>query len=662
MAFFPFIFYLVERLREKWNTMFALLMVIALHFMFVPAHIQMIFYAFLALGIYGLFLALRALRNKESWSGIARAAAVVIVASGIAFLMDADKYLSVLEYNPYSIRGMAPIMQSSEGMTKEGGLDYEYATNWSFAPGEMMTFIIPSWYGFGVHPYQGPLSNNQVIKVNTYFGPQPFTHAPQYMGVVVLVLAVIGFVRNRKEPFVLYMGIVIVFSMLVAFGKEFPLVYDPMFKYFPMFNKFRVPSMILVLVQIFVPILAAYGLASFIGGRDSSMPPAAVKRWKYTLGGLAGIFGVALMLPSIIRGVYGAFFSQEVIGRKFTNLPAPYVAELYNFVVNAVVTDVIIGALLLLVAFGALFLYLRRSISLTTLSAVIVLAVVADLWRVAYKPMETSDAREFQQYFTMPEYVRFLQQDTTQYRVLEFINGQPPYNNTLAYWRIENAFGYQGAKMRWYQDVVDVAGLRNPLVWQLMNVRYIITNQPDTAEYLSLVYNGPDRKVYHNTSALPRAFFVNRYEVASGLDILEKIRARAFDPREVAYFVDDPKASIDPPHPAANAVITHYGIQDLQLRVTASGNNLLFLSEAYYPVGWNAYLNGSPIPIHRVNYMFRGVIVPEGVHTLEMRFEPRGFYLGKNLSLAANILVLGAMGFFTVRHFRKRPDSGQPSS
>jgi hypothetical protein len=640
MAFFPIIFYAVERLKEEWDIRFALVLVFAIHFILLPSHVQMIFYTYLALGVYGLFLVVRALRKKESWKGIVRVAAVLVVATGLAVAMMADRILSVLEYNPYSIRGMNPITETTETKTKEGGLDYEYATNWSFSPGEVATFAIPSWYGFGVHPYQGPLSNNQVMKVNTYFGPQPFTHAPQYMGVVVLMLAIVGFVRSRKDPFVQYLGIMAVFSLLVSFGREFSLVYDLMFRYFPMFNKFRIPSMILVLVQIFVPMLAAYGVASFLRARGTTMSPASEKRWKYALGGLAGVFVITLILPSVVRGAYGMFFSPEAVTRKFTNLPAQYATEIYNFVANAVVADILIGALLLLAAFGAIFLYLRRSLSIATLTAVLVLAVVADLWRVAYKPMDANERQEEERLFATPEYVRFLQQDTTKFRVLEFINGQPPYNNMLAFWRIESAYGYHGAKMRWYQDMVDVVNLRNPLLWGLMNVKYVITNQPDSVGPLSLVYNGADRKVYYNTASLPRAFFVNRYEVAEPREILEKMRTLSFDPRDVAYVVEDPKVAVEPPHPSAKAEITRYGIQDLELRVTTAGTNLLFLSEAYYPVGWNAYLNGNPVDIHRVNYMFRGVVVPAGVHTLEMRFEPRGFAVGKRLSLITNLLVL----------------------
>jgi hypothetical protein len=268
--------------------------------------------------------------------------------------------------------------------------------------------------------------------------------------------------------------------------------------------------------------------------------------------------------------------------------------------------------------------------------------------------MDPQDKAMQQQVFRAPDYVEFLQKDPAFFRVLELENGQPPYNNTLAYWRIQSAWGYQGAKMRALQDMADVADMYNPLVWNLMNVKYIISDRPDSNAALGLVFNGAGKKVYSNLSFLPRAFFVKRYEVTDGLSILSKIRDKAFDPQAVIYFMEDPKLQIEPPHPAARAEFLSYGIQDLELKVTTNGNNLLFLSETYYPKGWKAFIDGKETPIYRANYLFRAVVVPAGIHKLEMKFEPTGFYLGKNLSLVANFLVIGGLAYFGLDRWMKR--------
>jgi hypothetical protein len=666
ICWLPWLLLLIEKLRIKFDWKYAILLIPTFHFIFLPGHVQMIFYVFLTLGFYFLFFFIQEIVQKQNWKGVLIAGCVVAFAAVFAFAMDADKYLSVLEYNPYSMRGAAPIVKEpgADAKTLEGGLAYDYATDWSFAPGEMMTFLIPSWYGFGIHTYDGKLTTRP-LKVNTYWGPERWVNNPPYMGIIILLFAVYGFIRFRKEPFVQFLAVLIVFSLLVAFGREFPLVYDLMFKYFPYFNKFRIPIMILVLVHTFIPLVAAYGISSVINSK-TGLSSEAEKKWKYAIYGTAGFLVLAVVGRSIFVDIYSGFFPLKEMGSSIVRMvgtrQAEVVSEFYNFIVNTAMTDLYVALVLTIVSLGACWLYLRGSLKFSTLSFILVAAVVTDLWRVDAKPMEPKPQRDQQAYFAAPEYVKFLQRDTTIFRTLTFIDGQPPYDNTLAYWKIQNAYGYQGAKMRAFQDMADVGGMGNPLVWQLMDVKYIISNTPDSSSMLQLVYNGNERKVYFNRASLPRAFFVNRYEVASGLDILKKIAALAFNPTDVAYFMEDPKIQVDPPRNGTRVDYVHYGMQEFTMDVTATGNNLLFLSETYYPNGWKAYLDGKDIPIYRLDYLFRGVVVPPGTHTLEMKFEPRGFAIGKNLSLGANILLLGALGFFVFDWWKKRKTTSGPAA
>lgn len=662
IAFFPFIFFVVERLREKFSVWLSLLLVVLIHFLFLPGHIQMIFYVYFALGIYYLFFLIRLLIKKENWRGVIRSGVIFAVAIGLAFAMTGDQYLSTLEYSKYSMRGSDPIVpslqaqQKGEDKPKNGGLDYDYATNWSFAPGEMLTFIVPSAYGFGWHQYQGVLTQNQKMRLNTYFGPQPFTDAPQYMGIVILVLAGIGFWRNRKDPFVQYMGVTIVLSLIISFGKEFSLLYDLMFYYFPLFNKFRIPSMVLILVQILIPILAGYGVKSLCDDVDVVKNPSRKNFWQYLLAGLGLLLILSVIAKDIFIGVYQFFVSQQEavqsLARSYGSNQS-VLNELYKIVTEMVANDVTMGLLVLTVTFGVLYLYWNRNLKFSGLSAGLIAVVLFDLWRVNYKPMDPQPHSQMQSVFATPPYVGFIKQDTTLYRVLEFENGQPPYNNTLAYWRIQSAYGYSGTKMRQIQDMFDVAGLGNPLMWGLMNVKYIISDKADSNQVIVPVFRG-EKSVLYNRAELPRAFFVNRYEVAKGLDILNNIKAMSFDPRDVAFFMEDPKLSLDMPQAGAEATYTHFGIQDIALNVKATGNNLLFLSESWYPEGWKAFIDGTETPIHRVNYMFRGVVVPAGEHTVTMKFEPRGFYLGKHLSLWLNIFVLAGLGYFAAAGVMKK--------
>ncbi len=666
MAFFPYIFLGVEKLREKFDLKIAVLLTVCVHFFSQPSHVQMIFYTYFALGIYYLFFLIRSIIKKENWQGVIRSAAIFAVASILAFAMNADQYFSTLEYSKYSIRGASPIQNqqanaTNQGKVKEesnGGLDYEYATNWSFSPGEALTFIVPSLYGFGQFDYQGPLTQNQKVRLNTYFGQQTFTDAPQYMGIVILAFAIFGFVRNRKDPFVQFLGIVTIIALLISFGREFSLIYDVMFYYFPMFNKFRIPSMILVLVQIFVPLLAGYGLVSIVADGTKNLSITTLNRWKFAAAGLGALLILSFAAKSMFASIYESFFPQQevmkALSRSYGNLQPAVQTEFYKVITDMVTNDIAIAFFVLTVVAGAVYLFLSRTIKFSSFFTILVCAVMFDLWRIDFKPMETHNPQQVQQEnFVVPEYVKFLQQDTTVYRTLEFVNGQPPYSNKLAYWKIQSAYGYQGVKMRAYQDIVENVGMGNPLMWGLMNVKYIISNTRDSNSIMMPVYQGNENIIYYNRAELPRAFFVNRYETASGLEILQKIKAMSFNPRDVAYGMENPNIKIDSVKVGAEIQYTKFDLMNLELHAKATGNNLLFLSEAYYPEGWKAFIDGNETPIYRLNYLFRGLVVPVGEHTIAMKFEPRGFYLGKQLSLWINILLLAGIGYFGVMYFVK---------
>jgi hypothetical protein len=661
VAWFPYIFLIVEKLREKFNLLFALLLTIFVRLLIEPGHVQFIFYVYLALGSYLTFLFIRALIKKENWKGILLSGISLICATIIAFLMGADQHLSTLEYNPYSMRGSNPITHTSptsQTKTIEGGLDYDYATNFSFGPGEIMTFFIPSWYGFGPRPYQGPLTQNQPQRLNFYWGPQPWVDGPQYMGVVVVVLAIIGFFNYRKTPFIQFMGAIIIVALFIAFGKELPIIYDLMYRYFPMFNKFRVPLLSLMLVQFFIPILAGYGITSFVSERKKSMDIKTEKKWKYTLGGLAVFLFITFIGSDLFKGIYSSLFPLQDIGKPLVRSIGqqnPIVLGMvFDFVFSTVITDIQVALFLFLVVFGTFYYYQKGKISSQLMYSLLIIVVLFDLWRIGFKSSEPRNSQESLENIETPNYVKFLLQDTTQYRVLRIMDGQPVYDNTLAYWRIKNAYGYQGAKIRIYQDMVDVAGIGNPLVWQMMNVKYLISNRDESNPALIKVYDGSDMKIFAFRAWLEPTFFVKRVEVSDGLGILNKIAALSFDPRDVAYVTEEVNTKIDPPMAEAKTEIIQYGLQNFTIRATSTGNNLLFISEAYYPKGWKAYIDGDEVQILQLNYLFRGIVVPQGTHKLEMKFEPTSFSLGRQLSFGSNILVLAGIIIQLGNIYRKK--------
>ena len=278
---FPYILLCLEKLREEkmdWKQMLLWLsaLAISLHFLLDSTHPQMVFYQFLAILIYFIVWLVSDLIKKRNLIPVFRTGVITLLMVGAAFAMSADRYLATLGYDPYSIRGASPLVDqatvsgekpkanASTGASKSGGLDWDYATPYSFSPAEMITFIVPGWYGFGKLPYDGP-EVSPGARVPGYWGQAITTDAANYTGSVVFFLALIAiFALWKKDRLVPPLAIISLFAILLSFGSNWSLIYKPMFEYFPVFNKFRAPMMALVLMQMCFPILAALALDRII--------------------------------------------------------------------------------------------------------------------------------------------------------------------------------------------------------------------------------------------------------------------------------------------------------------------------------------------------------------------------------------------------------------
>ncbi|HEY9165389.1 MAG TPA: YfhO family protein [Candidatus Kryptonia bacterium] len=629
IAFFPFIFLLVIELGRRFRWIYVVALAVALHLEFQSTHIQMIFYSYFAIGIYLIYMFVRNLVKKEKVVGTLRSAGVLVIASVIALLMSSDLYFSTYEYSKYSIRGSSPIVQTAEDKTQTGGgLDYQYATNWSFAPEEMAIFFVPSFYGFGDITYNGPLSNNQEVHPNTYFGPEPFMVASPYMGVIVLLFAVIGFWRNRKNPLVIASLVIIFISLLISFGREFPVLYDLMFNYFPYFNKFRSPNMILVLVQIFVPVLAAFGVDAVAKARENSDSALAKRMMTSTI-----VFGVLILLALLLQGALQDYYRGVIQSQGKQVQDA-----LFTLLFNNMSGDLYASLIICLITCGTIYFFINRKITALIGGGILSLLLIIDLWRVDYLPMQLYDRKTQQEQFVTPDYIQFVKSDSSLCRTLLLDRGQPATSLELATYLVQGANGYSGAKLRVYQDMIDVVGLTNPNLMRLLGIKYVIMDKPDPS-LGKIVFKG-SRIVEENDNTLPRAFFVDNYRVESGLVILNSIRTGAFDPGKTVMFEKDPGLKVDPTDTGCRVTFTDYELQSMKMEATTSGNNLLLLSDVYYPAGWKAYIDGHPAQIYKADYFLRALLVPKGNHEIELKFEPRMYSLGRGLTLASNGLVI----------------------
>jgi hypothetical protein len=647
IAYMPFALLLAWRiLRGERRLLTAALLAIVLGFQMLRGHVQIAFYTYLLIGLLFLFEAvalLRARRGREVAAGAAFLAAAVVLAVGIAAVL----LVPVRQYAAYSIRGGGG----------SGGLDYGYATDWSLHPKEMLTFVFPWAFGYGAP---------------TYWGAMPFTNYPNYLGVVTVAFGLFGcwYARSRRMWFLVA---AIVFATVLAFGKYLPLLYGPMFKWFPYFNKFRVPVMALIVQQLAAVAAMAIGLEEFLKRRDTKRLP----RWlgpgrvQWVLIGAAAVFILALFASGAIKSgvARNPAAASMLSGADLDLASSAYAANLQK--------TLFIALAVCLVAFFAVS---RRILANTVVLALAIVAAV-DLvmangnilhpekgWPGSKAIIAEKSAREE---LARPDSVTdFLKADTTFYRLFPVPDaplGQWGYSspvfseNRFMTFGISSLGGYQAAKLKSYQDVMNEMfaalnkGSYPAAIMDMLNAKYFYATYPlfrkDSPFPLVLQTRGA--YVYENPRALPRAFCVDTFRVLPQREALAALRAPWFDPSRMALLNEEP--SVRPVSAAgSSARITEYGLNAISIAAHIERSCILVVSEIAYP-DWRAEVDGKETRILTANYCLRALPLPPGDHEIRMRFSSRALRISLIVSiasLAAALLVPAVQGIARARRER----------
>ncbi len=640
LVFLPLVLLATDELWIKPSLRWTAILALAAGTMLVTSHLQVSYYTLLAAGLYMVVATIHSLRGRMSFGGVSRRWAVWIVGLLVGLAASAILFLPVREYAAHSIRGGTG-----------GGLPYDYATNWSFNPLEITTFFVPSFLGFGG---------------STYWGWMPFTDFPHYMGIVTLFLAVLTLLLWPKERLHLYLLVLAVFALIVAFGRHLPVLYNLFFDYMPYFNKFRVPSMILFLLQFAVAVLAAVGLERL----SRTTTDEERQRRLRLFWPLAAVFGAIVLILGMIAGG-GALRDTIVrrIGERMAGMGMDpgqigrFAAARAEDVINNAVVDVALVILFLGAGLALIWGRLTRRVPAWLLLGGVFVLVVADLWRVDAKPADYKSRTRDPHALEPTPAVEYLLQQPEPFRILP-LTGQGLNNNTFAYYKIQSILGYHPAKIKIYQDLIDdrgPVGIQKTLsqgnfnVVNMLNMKYIVADQEFRAPELTTVFRSP-QVVMENTTALPRMWFVDRARVIADPEAhLAALADRNWDPRAEALLFEP----VPPfrPSPEGTARVTSYEPREIHADVQTPVASLLMVSEVFYEPGWNAVLDGDPVPIHRADYVLRAIEIPAGSHELVMRFDPPAFRRGVYLSLGAySLILIGlAASIFTGR---KRKGSG----
>ncbi|HET9951932.1 MAG TPA: YfhO family protein [Candidatus Eisenbacteria bacterium] len=629
-AYLPLLFLLYDRFARRGSLVALAGFALAAALQLLRGHVQIVFYSWLALGVYAIFLAVSAFREGRRAEG-SRALGGLAAGLALGFGMSAFLYLPIRDYAAHSVRSAGA----------GGGAGFEYATSWSFSPKEMLTFVIPSMFGFGGA---------------TYWGTMPFTDYPNYMGIVPFFMAIYGAVRLRGTLRAFFVTLAIV-ALLVSFGKHFAPLYALLYDHLPFFNKFRVPVMILVLVQFATAALAALGIERALRApapaRRGAAPAAAAGAspwWRATAIAVgAGIGGIA-----ILQAFRPSLEAAAASSRSSMN------AGLASAALDMASIDLVKSALLLALAFALVALFRAGRIGRLAAAAGLLLVTAGDLWSLDRRIMDpqVGSAAEYHEYFAESPEVTFLRSDSTQFRVLPI-----QWNDArLASYGVASLLGYHPAKPRLYQAFMDTVGLNSLQTLQLLNTKYLLSEgyaPPDT-KGLVLRHDGPV-KVYEIEGALPRAYVVHKIRpVRDGTMALALLRTAGLDPHEEVIWETPGALPAVAPATLPDSVRTlRFDFNEADYSVTTNAPGILVTVDQWDP-DWSVTVDGKPAELQRVNYLMRGVAIPAGAHVVRFRYLPRALEAGMKISVGAlaATLLLAAAGVVAGRRRRGAVEPG----
>jgi len=611
-------------------------------------HYQIVFYTALlvfALGVYPLIKDL----IESKFVEFTKSSALLIGALVLALAMAAQPLFLAKEYLPYSKRGKTTVEVSKnnpvgeKSAQKQDGVSMEYATQWSTAPSEMLTWIVPRFYGgMSGEKYEG--STYAQLKGRTipgYWGHMPFTQSYEYMGVLMLILALWGLLAFRKDPMIRSISILAFVLILLSFGRHFDLFYALFYNYIPFFNKFRAPMMSVTVTYFIFVILAMYGIRYLLDLSKSDKSWKEQKTVLYTLGGFF-VLGVLILL-----------FGQNASYIKASG--EPYQGQTLDMIKNIRMeyfkNDVIRYLVLIIIFSGFMIGFLKKKITFGLTIIILGALAIGDLVQVQsrsqkdYKNIKQIEAS----YFAKTATDQFLLKDPEVARI--FPVGKLFGDNRWAYYH-QTIGGYTPIKMFTIEELVEKNIYKGwdpnfPINWnvlKILNVKYVIAQGQLPSEQLEVAHSDPNGQLvtYQFKNRLPRAFFVSETEIiANELDRLAYINQRTFDPQKIAILEEEINEPIAAPD-SSSTLLTSFSPNRLEFDVYTDKQALLVLSEIHYPPGWKIFIDEQQVEkIYKTDHAIQSVVVPAGEHKVEMRFEPNSYFWNiKIASLSSGLLYV----------------------
>lgn len=635
-------------------------------------HVQMSYYfLFVILFIAGAYFE-DAWRNK-TLPQFFKASGVLVVAALIGISVNLSNLYHTYEYSKETMRGKSELVQTGDAAKQtSSGLDRDYITQWSYGIDETLTLLVPNFKGGASAALSqsetamskaNPMYSSLYGSLTQYFGTQPMTSGPVYVGAFVLFLFVLGcFIVKGPLKWAL-IGATF-FSIVLSWGKNFMPLTDFFIDYVPLYNKFRAVSSILVIAEFTIPLLAIFALKRLLE------EPEILKQEKKPLGiSLLLTAGIALLLavaPGSIGSGYvpaqEAQMLQNAVNQQMipANELSGILANLGEMRAELVSSDALRSFIIIGIGCSLLWLYASGKLRSSLTIAGITILCLADMWGVNKRYLNDAQFVPHSirtETFTKTNTDELILQDTSlDYRVLNFATSTFDDNNT-SYWH-KSVGGYHPAKLRRYQEMIehhispemqaaykaiataggemDSVDANKFRVLNMLNTKYFIFPAGQQRQTVPIL----------NPHAYGNAWFVNKVQYVNNaneeIDALDSII-----PTETAVvdarFKDVLKGATESYKDSLSSIrLTSYAPNRLTYETNNAQDGIAVFSEIYYPDGWHVTIDGQPAELARADYILRTMYVPAGQHTIEMRFDPTSLHVTEGIAYGAlALLVIG---------------------
>lgn len=652
---------ILNRKNYVWG---GLLFAVALGCQIAFNHIQITYYTMLAAIILGIVYLIYAIKDREFKSFLIGVGVLLV---GCAFSVGGNARLLFVnqEYSKYTMRGGSEISVTPEDLYKDGeaksiaasnGLDIDYAFAWSYGKGETYTLLVPGAYGGGSGETVG--TDSEFYKAfrqkqaPLYWGDQPFTSGPVYFGAIAIFLFVLGlFVVKGPDRWWLVLATIL--AILMSWGKNFMGFNEFLFNHLPYYNKFRTPSMSLVIANVTMVLMAVLALKAIFDKEN----PVDKKKLNLGLYISTGIIAGLILLMMALSSSFS--FS----GASDAQMAAQYGAQ-WDMIKDVLVKDrkaLFIAdswrsLILILIAAVFIWLYINEKIKHSgVIIGILACLVVSDLWGVDRRYLNDSNFVSEKRLKLRPsETDKTLDMNAAQfkdedYRVFDLsVN---TFNDSYPSAFHHQIGGYHAAKLRRYQDLIDFYLSRhiNTNVLNMLNTRYVVMQG-----------QGGQPMVQRNPEALGNAWFVDAYQLVEDPNA-EILALNDFNPADTAI-IDKRFAEVvqgkDLTRDSASVIeMVHqkpYNPDYVVYKTKTNKDQLAVFSEVYYAPDWRAYIDGKPADYFRVNYILRAMVVPAGEHTIEFKDEAPLMHKLDKVSIIVSILFVLTVAGSLVLYYRGR--------